>query len=114
VLERLSLKLDLVASADPDVTLAITRACDLDDLVADLPISWTDAGLPSSLAVSAAGTRDASRHLFLRAIAAGARVLRISSFPGHQDARNFAHRLSCLPRRWNRGCGGYHSGAAVA
>src|SRR5689334_11545944 len=26
-----------MASADPDVTLAITRACDLDDLVADLP-----------------------------------------------------------------------------
>lgn len=48
---------------------------DLDDLVADLPTSWTDAGLPSSLAASAAGAQDASRHPFLRAIVTGAFVL---------------------------------------
>jgi hypothetical protein len=35
----------------------------------------------------------------VRISAAGARIPRISSFPGHWGTRNFVHRLSCLPRR---------------
>jgi hypothetical protein len=58
-----------------DAAFAAVTWGDLDDLVADLPMSWTDAGLPSSLAASAAEAQDASCHPFLRAIVACAFVL---------------------------------------
>ncbi len=60
-----------------DTAFAASTWGDLDDVVADLPVCWTDAGLPSSLAASAGEARDAGRHPVLRAIVTCAFVLAV-------------------------------------
>lgn len=58
-----------------DAAFAAATWGELDDLVADLPVSVTDDGLPSSLAAPAGGLRGARPRPLLRAILTCAFVL---------------------------------------
>ena len=58
-----------------DAAFAAATWGELDDLVADLPLSGTDAGLPSSLAGPAGGSERTRPCLLLRAVLTCALVL---------------------------------------
>lgn len=51
-----------------DAAYAATTRGDLDNLTADLPVIWTDAGLPSHMVISRGRSRTAGQGLFRQVI----------------------------------------------